>query len=194
MIFSDILSVCLRVCELAFSILSASLTATHLHLTRNTSATFSYSQQNRLIYAEVIAALSILFSLLFLLPFTASLYHYHYRYLISIGIDIALSAALIAAFALLLNQRAHSHSHSHSPSRNSTCQILKANIAFLFLSSIFFFVSAVLSVYTCWNMNEDRNEDRNENRDGGQSGRDVVVESRGARWRESRWLGRGRRY
>ncbi|KAI9048437.1 hypothetical protein LZ554_007273 [Drepanopeziza brunnea f. sp. 'monogermtubi'] len=144
MILSDILSVCLRVCELAFSILSASLTATHLHLTRHASNTSSTSQQNRLIYAEVIAALSILFSLLFLLPFTASLYHYHYRYPISIGIDIALSAALITAFALLLNQCAHSH--SHEPSRNSTCQILKANIAFLFLSSIFFLASAVLGV------------------------------------------------
>ncbi|KAF4632040.1 hypothetical protein G7Y89_g6094 [Cudoniella acicularis] len=139
MLLEDLLSLLLRIGELAFSATVAGLTGEYLHSTRGASAW----SRKRFIYTEVIAGISILFSLLFLLPFTASFIHY--------PVDFLLFIAWMIAFGLLANFIGPLNCGSvwnwHGITGQSTCSKWKADIAFCFLASIFFLVSALLGIY-----------------------------------------------
>jgi len=97
----------------------------------------------REIYTEVIAAISVVVSLLFLLPFTSSFMHY--------PLDLILSLAYFAAFGALVNQ-VHRMNCGGAFAWNGilhggVCSQWKAAEAFSFLSAIFWLVSTLLSIY-----------------------------------------------
>jgi len=135
---ADLLSLCLRVGELAFTATVAGLTGEYLHNTRGASAW----SRKRFIYTEVIAAIGILFSLLFLFPFAGSFIHW--------PMDFLLFAGLMVAFGLLANYvgpNCGSIWNWHGITKGGSCDKFKADLAFLFLASIFFLVSALLGIY-----------------------------------------------
>jgi len=139
MLAEDALSFCLRVGELAFSATVAGLTGAYLHSQKHQSAW----SKKRFIYTEVVAAIGILFSLLFLFPFTASFIHY--------PVDFLLFALFMIAFGLLANfigpMNCGSIWNWHGITGKATCSKFKADLAFCFLASIFFLVSALLGVW-----------------------------------------------
>jgi len=138
MILEDMISICLRVGELAFTAVVAGLTGEWLHHSKGTSAW----NKKRFIYTEVIAAIGILFSLLFLLPFLASFHHF--------PIDFLLFAGLMISFGLLANYigpNCGSIWNWNGITHGGSCDKFKADLAFLFLASIFFLASALLGVY-----------------------------------------------
>lgn len=138
MILEDILSLCLRIGELAFTCVVAGLTGQYLHQHKGTSAW----NEKRFIYTEVIAAIGILFSLLFLLPFLTSFIHW--------PMDFLLFAGLIIAFGLLANYigpDCGSIWNWRGITGSGSCDQFRADLAFLFLASIFFLVSALLGIY-----------------------------------------------
>jgi len=93
MLLIDIFSLCLRIGELAFTAVVAGLTGQYLHQHKGASAW----DEKRFIYTEVIAAIGILYSLLFLLPFMSSFWHW--------PMDFVLFAGTLIAFALLAHVR-----------------------------------------------------------------------------------------
>jgi len=138
MILDDLLSLLLRIGELAFTAVVAGLTGEYLHHTKGTSAW----NKKRFIYTEVIAAIGILFSLLFLLPFAASFIHWPVDFLLFVG--------LIVAFGLLANYNGPACGsiwNWHGITHGGGCNQFKADLAFLFLAAIFFLASALLGLY-----------------------------------------------
>ncbi|KAH7420044.1 integral membrane protein [Cadophora sp. MPI-SDFR-AT-0126] len=134
MVLTDVLSLCLRIGELAFTSVVAGLNGEYLHNTRHSSA----GSRKRFIYLEVIAALGILFSLLFLIPFASSFLHW--------PIDLFLFAGTMIAFGLLAHydKQCGSVFNWHGITHGGACDKFKATIAFTFLASIFFLASAIL--------------------------------------------------
>jgi len=139
MILSDICSLLLRLGELAFSAVVAGLTGQYLHANKDAS---SWSK-GRFIYTEVVAAIGILFSLLFLLPFAGSFIHW--------PMDLLLFVLYMVAFGLLASFIAPMNCGSvwnwHGITGESQCSKFKADIAFCFLASIFFLASALLGLW-----------------------------------------------
>lgn len=91
MALDRIINIVLRAAELVFATIVAGVTGQHLHQYRHAS---NWSQ-GRWIYTEVIAALSMFFSLIWLIPFSWSFVHW--------PVDIILSLCWWAAFGLLVN-------------------------------------------------------------------------------------------
>jgi hypothetical protein len=119
------------------------LTGQYLHQEKGTSAW----SKKRFIYTEVIAAIGILFSLLFLLPFAASFLHW--------PVDFLLFAGFMVAFGLLANYigpDCGSIWNWGGITGHGSCSKFKADIAFTFLAAIFFLVSALLVSFRCLNL------------------------------------------
>jgi len=139
MICDDLLSLALRIGELAFSATVAGLTGSYLHAQKDQSAW----SKKRFIYTEIVAAIGILFSLLFLLPFTASFIHW--------PMDLLLFAMFMVAFGLLANfigpMNCGSIWNWNGITGKATCDKFKADLAFCFLASIFFLASALLGIW-----------------------------------------------
>jgi len=135
----DIFSMVLRIGELAFAAVVAGLTGEYLHSIRHTSG----GDKGRFIYTEVIAALSILLALLWLLPFSGTFIHW--------PIDFLLFAAWMISFGLMVNfiepLNCGSVFYWGDITQKGTCQKWKADVAFAFLSSIFWLVSALLGLW-----------------------------------------------
>jgi uncharacterized membrane protein YphA (DoxX/SURF4 family) len=89
MIISRTISLLFRASELAFSVIVAGITGWYLHATDQYSAW----SRGRYIYTVVVAGLSILVSLVLLIPFTASLMHW--------PLDLLLFVLWMVAFGLL---------------------------------------------------------------------------------------------
>ncbi|RDL37633.1 Integral membrane protein [Venustampulla echinocandica] len=139
MLAADLLLFLLRVGELAFTTVVVGLTGHYLHQTHQAS-TWS---RKRFIYTEVISALGLLFSLLFLFPFARSFIHYPVDFLLFIGLMVAFG--LLASFIGPMN--CGSIWNWGGITGKSTCSQFKANIAFCFLASIFFLASGFLGMY-----------------------------------------------
>jgi len=97
----------------------------------------------REIYTTIVAIVSVLLSLVWLLPFTATFMHY--------PIDLVISAAWFAAFAVLVNW-IHKIDcggifHWTGLYHGGQCNQWKAAEAFSFISAIFWFASALLSAW-----------------------------------------------
>jgi len=139
MILADLVSLLLRIGELAFSATVAGITGQYLHANKGSSAW----SKKRFIYTEVIAGLGILISLLFLIPFTSTFIHW--------PIDLFLFATWMIAFGLLVNFIGPMHCGSvwnwNGITGKGQCSKFKADIAFCFLASVFFLASAVLGIY-----------------------------------------------
>jgi hypothetical protein len=91
MILIDFISMILRLAELAFAAIVLGITGHYLHVTNGLSSW----QQGRHIYTTVVAALSILLSLVWLLPFSGSFIHW--------PADLTISVAWFVSFGLLVN-------------------------------------------------------------------------------------------
>ncbi|KAI9900020.1 hypothetical protein N3K66_004282 [Trichothecium roseum] len=138
MALDRILSVVLRLGELAFAAIVAGVTGHFLHQSHAGSWSLG-----RLIYAEVVAALSLFFALIWLVPFSATFVHW--------PIDLILSLCWWAVFGLLVDFLGNScgsvfHWGNVSP-LGGFCGKFKADIAFSFLSALFWLVSALLGIF-----------------------------------------------
>ncbi|KAI6248291.1 hypothetical protein HI914_03366 [Erysiphe necator] len=145
MIIADILSLFLRVSELIFSIIVLALTASWL---RNHGGI--NGSRPRLIYTIVIAAISILFSLIFVFPVWGTFVHW--------PLDLLLFVANMVAFGLLLNYVRHSCGSFWVPTGvnyRAGCGRYKSDISFLFLASIFFLASAILGMHVMRKRNKN---------------------------------------
>ena len=91
MILVDIISIILRVAELAFASIVAALNGRFLHAARGNSPW----DLGRHIYTEVVAGLSILFAIVWLFPFSSSFIHW--------PMDLVISVMWFVSFGLLVN-------------------------------------------------------------------------------------------
>jgi len=146
-----ILSICLRIGELAFAAVVAALSGEYLHLVRSTPN----SSKGRFIYAEVIAAISILLALFWLIPFSGGFIHW--------PVDVLLSAGWFAAFGLLVKfigpRNCGSIWNWSNLTQKSTCEKWKADVAFSLLSAIFWLVSALVGIWFVHRHNRTRRAD-----------------------------------
>jgi hypothetical protein len=151
MLLIDIFSLCLRIGELAFSAVVAGLTGQYLHEHKGASAW----DEKRFIYTEVIAAIAILYALLFLLPFMSTFWHWPMDFLLFAGTFDRLCSPCSRMFLPIpaQNQAANKQQYDNTCGSiwnwtgitgGSTCDKFRADLAFLFLASIFFLVSALL--------------------------------------------------
>ncbi|KAL2436925.1 hypothetical protein ABEF95_015463 [Exophiala dermatitidis] len=139
-VISRILSIALRGGQLAFAAVVAGIVGSYLHGYRHGSGL----PLARFIYIEIVAAISILLALLWLLPFSAGFIHW--------PVDLLLSFAWFAAFALLVNYVDRTSCGGHTfnwggITRGGVCNRWKANEAFSFLSAIFWMLSALLGLW-----------------------------------------------
>jgi len=99
--------------------------------------------EKRFIYTEVVAGLSILLALIWLIPFTGGFIHY--------PVDLVLFALWLAAFGLLVDFIGPLHCgsiwHWSKITEHGTCERWKAVVAFSFLSAVFWLTSALLVSY-----------------------------------------------
>lgn len=91
MILARLVSIILRIAELAFAAIVAGINGDYLHQVRHTS---SWSQ-GRFIYTEVVAGIAIFFSLIWLIPFSGTFAHW--------PVDFLISIIWFAAFGLLVD-------------------------------------------------------------------------------------------
>jgi hypothetical protein len=100
----------------------------------------------RFIYIEVVAGISILLGLLWLLPFASGFVHW--------PVDVFISIAWFAAFGILVQWR-NTHPGACASgtfnwdeiSFNGDCGRWRATEAFSFLSAIFWLVSALVGIW-----------------------------------------------
>ncbi|OCL09559.1 hypothetical protein AOQ84DRAFT_375732 [Glonium stellatum] len=104
---------------------------------------YNIGPEGREIYTEVIAVISVVLSLVWLLPFTSQFLHYPF--------DLIISAAWFAAFAALVNwiHRLNCGGIFHwaGLTNGSYCGQWKAAEAFSFISACFWLASAILGWY-----------------------------------------------
>ncbi|KAK0616042.1 membrane-associating domain-containing protein [Bombardia bombarda] len=141
MILADLFSILLRLGELAFAAIVAGLTGKYLHAVKGSSSW----EQGRFIYTEVVAGLSIFFSIIWLIPFSSSFIHW--------PADFVISVMWFVAFGLMVDWLNGTCGYIFDwdnialSSGTNTCVEWKTDIAFAFLSAIFWLVSALLGVY-----------------------------------------------
>lgn len=140
MFLVDILSIILHFAELCFAAIVAGLTGRYLHAVRHTSAW----DRSRFIYTEVVAALSIVFSIIWLFPFSGSFLHY--------PVNLILSVLWFVSFGLIvswLNGLCGYVFNWNGISFRGTnnCATWKADEAFTFLSAICWLASGLLGAY-----------------------------------------------
>ncbi|KAF3760542.1 hypothetical protein M406DRAFT_268768 [Cryphonectria parasitica EP155] len=139
MIVTDLLSIIFRLAELVFSGIVAGITGHFLHQSRGASSW----DLGRFIYTEVVAGLSIFFSLIWLFPFSGSFIHW--------PTDLVLSICWFVAFGLLVNYLGDSCGYTFDWSgigfRGTNCGSWKADEAFAFLSAICWLVSTLLGLH-----------------------------------------------
>jgi len=139
MVLERIISFCLRIGELAFAAVVAGISGEYLHAVHNTP---NWSKK-RFIYTEVVAAFSILLSIWWLIPFSGGFIHW--------PIDVIISVAWFASFALLAKFIGPMHCGSlwawGNLTNKSYCEKWKADVAFAFLSAIFWLLSALVGIW-----------------------------------------------
>jgi len=141
MLIADLVSMLLRLAELAFAAVVAGLTGRYLHALEGVSSW----HLGRFIYTEVVAGLSILFAIIWLFPFSGSFIHW--------PADFIFSVMWFAVFGLLVDWLNGACGYvfywgdiSLDNGVNS-CSEWKANVAFAFLSAICWLASAILGIY-----------------------------------------------
>ncbi|KAK4149955.1 CASP-like protein UU5 [Chaetomidium leptoderma] len=140
MILADLFSILLRLAELAFAAIVAGLNGKYLHAAQGASSW----QLGRFIYAEVVAGISIVLAIIWLIPFSGSF--------TSWPGDLFISVAWFAAFGLLVDWLGGNCGDVFnwggiSFDGTASCTQWKATIAFAFLSAICWLVSAILGFY-----------------------------------------------
>jgi len=139
MVLERIASMALRIGELAFAAVVLGITSEYLHAVRNVGDW----HKKRFIYTDVVACLSIILSLFWLLPFAGGFIHW--------PVDLILFILWIVAFGLLVAfigpLNCGSVFHWGDITQSGGCQKWKADVAFAFLSAIFWLASALLGLY-----------------------------------------------
>lgn len=141
MILADIISMILRLAELAFAAVVAGLTGKYLHALQGVSSWYL----GRFIYTEVVAGLSIIFAIIWLFPFSGSFIHW--------PADFVISVMWFVVFGLLVQWLNGTCGYIFNWDGISfddgvnTCSEWKANVAFAFLSAICWLASALLGIY-----------------------------------------------
>ncbi|KAH8900980.1 hypothetical protein GQ53DRAFT_89 [Thozetella sp. PMI_491] len=140
MILTDLFSMILRLAELAFAAIVAGLTGNYLHSVEGSSSW----DQGRFIYTEVVAGLSIIFSIIWLFPFSGSFIHW--------PADLFISVMWWVSFGLMVNWLNGTCGYVFDWDGISfhgvdTCAEWKADIAFAFLSALCWLVSALVGIY-----------------------------------------------
>jgi len=138
-VITRILSIGVRLAEIAFAAIVAGVIGSYLHDFDGSSA----PPGARFIYTEVVAGISILLGLIWLIPFTSGFINWPLEFL--------LSAAWFAAFGLLVNAI---HKYGCGSIWNwahfdddRTCDKFRAGEAFSFLSAILWLVSTLLGLW-----------------------------------------------
>ncbi|KAF2192205.1 integral membrane protein [Zopfia rhizophila CBS 207.26] len=148
MLLSRLISLFLRFGEFASGTVVLGLTAHFLHQYDK----YGIGPLGREIYTVIIASLSVLFSLVWLIPSTSSFFHYPF--------DLFLSAAWFAAFGVLVDWVRKLNCggiwHWGGITRGSYCGQWKAAEAFSFISACFWFASFLLGVYVYHKLSRDR--------------------------------------
>ncbi|KAL2196584.1 membrane-associating domain-containing protein [Corynascus similis CBS 632.67] len=140
MILADLLSIVLRLAELAFAAIVAGLNGDYLNSVHDADSW----QLGRQIYTEVVAGVSILFAIVWLFPFSGSFIHW--------PADFIISVAWFVAFGLLVDWLDGNCGDVFdwdgiSFRGTASCSQWKATIAFAFLSAICWLASAILGIY-----------------------------------------------
>ncbi|KAJ5381649.1 uncharacterized protein N7496_004077 [Penicillium cataractarum] len=137
-VVSRLVSIPLRIAEIAFAAVVAGIIG---HYLASLDGISSWAQA-RWIYTEVIAGLSILLGLIWLIPFSSGFFSW--------PIDILISFAWFAAFGILVDALHHLSCGSiwawHFRG-DAVCGRWKAAEAFSFLSAIVWLVSAIVGLW-----------------------------------------------
>jgi hypothetical protein len=91
MIMTDLFSIILRVAELVMAAIVAGVNGAYLHAVQGSDS----MSQARFIYTEVVAAIAIFLSIIWLFPFSGSFVHW--------PVDILISICWFVAFGLIVN-------------------------------------------------------------------------------------------
>ncbi|KAL3960786.1 hypothetical protein ACCO45_005903 [Purpureocillium lilacinum] len=156
MALDRIVSMVLRAAELAFAAIVAGVTGEYLHKSNASSWDLG-----RFIYTEVVAALSIFFALIWLVPFSSTFIHW--------PVDLFMSVLWWASFGLLVDVSPRSlppppdslltgiqlvgsscgavFNWDNVSPRGDQCGKFKADIAFAFLSAVLWLVSALIGLF-----------------------------------------------
>jgi len=148
-VISRLVSICLRTGELAFAAVVAGIIGSYLH---SHDASHSWPGA-RFIYTEVVAGVSILLALLWLLPFAGGFIHW--------PADVFLSLAWFAVFGLLVDYIHGTNCRGSvfdwaGITQGGVCNRWKASEAFSFLSAIFWIASAAVGVWFVHRTRKDR--------------------------------------
>jgi len=139
MIFSRLTSIFLRFGEFVCAAVVLGLNSYFLHRYDK----HHVGPRGREIYIEIISAISVLLSLIWLLPFTSHFMHY--------PLDFFISAAWFAAFGTLVNYIHKLPCGSvwrwSGLANGSFCSQWKAAEAFSFIGACFWLASALLGLY-----------------------------------------------
>ncbi|KAH6985912.1 membrane-associating domain-containing protein [Ilyonectria robusta] len=165
MALDRLVSMALRAAELVFAAIVAGVTGEYLHRSHASSWDLG-----RFIYTEVVAALSILFALLWLIPFSGTFIHW--------PMDIFMSILWWVSFGLLVDLIGTGcggiFDWGNVAPRGDQCGKFKADIAFAFLSALLWLVSALVGFF--WVHKRERRA----------AHADAVHNSRRHRWGRSR--------
>lgn len=138
MALDRIVSMALRAAELVFAAIVAGVTGEYLHKSNASSWDLG-----RFIYTEAVAALSILFALLWLIPFSGTFIHW--------PVDIFMSILWWISFGLLVDLIGTGcggiFDWNNVAPRGDQCGKFKADIAFAFLSALLWLVSALVGFF-----------------------------------------------
>jgi len=140
-VISRLVSIVLRLGELAFAGIVAGITGVYLHDYRADSG----QPLARFIYTEVVAGVSILFALLWLLPFASGFFNW--------PIDLFVSFAWFAVFGILVNWMNDTNVCTGDTfaweqiSFKGACGRWRAIEAFSFLSALFWILSALVGIW-----------------------------------------------
>ncbi|KAF3480109.1 uncharacterized protein GIQ15_05456 [Arthroderma uncinatum] len=147
---SRLISPFFRVGEIIFAAVVAGIIGSYLHSFHRWQHVRRFPQ-SRWIYTEVIAGLSMLFGLLWLIPFSWSFWAW--------PLDLILSLAWFASFGLQVNSLGSRNCGTAFQwtgfTSGNPCGRWRAAEAFSFLSACFWMASALLGVwFTCRKRNE----------------------------------------
>ncbi|KAK3901688.1 membrane-associating domain-containing protein [Staphylotrichum tortipilum] len=140
MIIVDLLSIILRLAEMAFAAIVAGINGHYLHTLRHVDS----RQLWRFIFTEAVAGLSILLAIVWLIPFSGSFIHW--------PADFVISVAWFVAFGLLVDWLDDNCGYIFdwggiSLDGTVSCTRWKTTIAFSFLSALCWLASTILGIY-----------------------------------------------
>ncbi|KAF7136748.1 hypothetical protein CNMCM5793_006217 [Aspergillus hiratsukae] len=141
-VISRLVSIILRVAEIAFAAVVAGIIGYYLH--KFSDADVDAWPQARWIYTEVVAGLSILLGLIWLIPFSSGFFSWPF--------DVIISFAWFAAFGILVDAIHNMNCGSiwawhFTTNTINACGRWKAAEAFSFLSAIVWLASALVGIW-----------------------------------------------